>query len=64
MATERELLLTAIEQLVKVANQCTAWAIESQSGGWSTHQVQPNNQLAGEIWTKVAYLRRAAGIPQ
>lgn len=46
-----------IDALVKAineaANTCDRWAEESLSGGWSTHQVAANRELANR-------LRRAA----
>jgi uncharacterized protein (DUF58 family) len=32
------------------AEKCEQWARESRSGGWSTHQVEANKQLAKEIY--------------
>jgi len=42
--TKKEL----IAFLAKVAKTLDKWAIESQLGGWSTHQVNANKQLADE----------------
>ena len=42
--------MTEAEQLlVKVAIQLELWAEESKRDGWSTHQVQPQRDLAAEI---------------
>ena len=38
------------DKLREMALQCDAWARESQTGGWSTHQVAPQKQKAQEIW--------------
>lgn len=35
--------------LADIRQQLNRWADESQSGGWSTHQVKPQQQLAAEI---------------
>jgi hypothetical protein len=48
---------TRIERLTKAlldaANRCDRWAEESRRGGWSTHQIEANRELAND-------LRRAA----
>ncbi len=36
--------------LRKVAKQLEEWANESKSGGWSTHQVKPQQELAEQIY--------------
>lgn len=36
--------------LAEIANQMVDWARQSQSGGWSTHQVTPQMDLASKIW--------------
>lgn len=41
------------EALLAAADTCDRWAYESRAGGWSTHQVTPNRNLAND-------LRRAA----
>lgn len=43
-------------ELLRAAEQCETWAREAKSGGWSTHQVRENNELAAE-------LRRVVGNP-
>jgi len=35
--------------LKKISDQLRRWAIESKTGGWSTHQVEPMRRLADEI---------------
>ena len=35
--------------LQRIADQLLTWASESRSGGWSTHQVEPQQNLAKEI---------------
>jgi 3-methyladenine DNA glycosylase AlkC len=47
-----------IEFLENAANQLDGWAAESQSGGWSTHQVERNRRLADECRRMAAGLRR------
>lgn len=42
-----------IDYLDKIALQLIRWANESQSGGWSTHQVDPQKKLAMEILSNV-----------
>lgn len=37
------------ELLERIARQLYAWAEESQRGGWSTHQVEPQRRLADSI---------------
>ncbi len=39
----------AVKLLEKVARQLNRWAAESIAGGWSTHQVTPQKELAAEI---------------
>jgi hypothetical protein len=41
-----------------VMNQLYRWARESQSGGWSTHQVEPQRSLASEIGEHLAVTAR------
>lgn len=41
--------MTDTEQLNRIAAQLRKWAIESRTGGWSTHQVDPMRKLADEI---------------
>ena len=35
--------------LREISDQLVKWANESRSGGWSTHQVQPQLDLASKI---------------
>lgn len=46
-------LLAACEQseadAIAVADQLDRWALQSQTGGWSTHQVDPMRRLAANI---------------
>lgn len=39
------------ELLREIAEQLDKWAIESQTGGWSTHQVDPQRKLAQKIYS-------------
>ena len=36
--------------LKNIAKQLETWANESRVGGWSTHQVEPMQKLAKEIY--------------
>ena len=44
--------------LVKIAEQLERWANESRLGGWSTHQVEPQRDLARKIWAHIGRTRR------
>lgn len=46
-ARKRNLILRCA--LIDAANQCDAWAKQSRDGGWSTHQVEANKQLANKL---------------
>ena len=47
------------KQLLKqIAEQLDKWANQSESGGWSTHQVKPQRELADQIH---AHLSRTGG---
>lgn len=37
------------ERLMTAANTCDTWARESRAGGWSTHQVAANENLANDL---------------
>jgi len=39
------------EYLYKIAQQLDKWAIETKTGGWSTHQVAPMRKLSLEIYS-------------
>ncbi len=41
--------MTNEEFLQQIATQLRQWATESRSGGWSTHQVDPQRRLADKI---------------
>lgn len=58
MMTEEERLKGL---LVDVANQLDKWAIESQSGGWSSHQVKPMIRLARMIRSRVGEFTSGRG---
>lgn len=49
--------------LIELAEQLERWAKESRSGGWSTHQIEPMNNKAKDIWVFIgkqkAKLRKA-----
>lgn len=36
--------------LTHIAQQLETWARQSREGGWSTHQVEPQKELAQKIW--------------
>jgi hypothetical protein len=60
MPTEDELkaaLGGAVKQLEAVADKCDRWAEQSQSGGWSTHQVHDNRRTADSCRRIAARLR-------
>jgi len=41
--------MSNLELLRKIADTLDRWAVESQVGGWSTHQVKPMQELSNEI---------------
>lgn len=41
--------MTNEEFLQQIATQLRQWAVESRSGGWSTHQVEKQRKLADKI---------------
>jgi hypothetical protein len=43
--------------LVAVAQKLERWAAESKVGGWSTHQVKPQQDLAAEIFIELGRAR-------
>lgn len=45
--------------LDRIALRLDAWADESRRGGWSTHQVTPNREMANECRREAAELRAA-----
>ena len=47
---EKANALEPIHMLRLVAKQLNTWAAQSQSGGWSTHQVIPMQEKAAEIY--------------
>ncbi|MFA9478534.1 hypothetical protein ACERK3_09520 [Phycisphaerales bacterium AB-hyl4] len=56
---------SAVNELASEAAILRRWAIESEAGGWSTHQVDAMRRRADELDTKVFFLRRtldAAGV--
>ncbi len=42
-------VMSCEQMLADIRQQLNRWADESQSGGWSTHQVKPQQKLAAEI---------------
>lgn len=59
--SDAELLRQALAKLETAAAKCELWAHNSRSGGWSTHQVDPNLKLASELRVFVAGARRKQG---
>lgn len=60
MASKQELeeaVANAAAYLSSVADQMDAWAEESKTGGWSTHQVQANINTANSCRRVAAKLR-------
>lgn len=55
---ERPLIEQALELIDTMADQLDLWAGQSQSGGWSTHQVDPMRQKADELRRHSAYWKR------
>jgi hypothetical protein len=45
---------TLIAVLEDAAWHCDKWAKESESGGWSTHQVDANRKLADHLRREIA----------
>lgn len=56
---EARALLAATDE---AADTCDRWAEESRSGGWSTHQVKANRELADTLRRKGAKLRAALAL--
>jgi len=54
-----KILQDTIKFLDDAADTLDAWARESQSGGWSTHQVAANRKLADDHRRKASELRKA-----
>lgn len=52
-----ETLETSLSLLAAEADQLELWAIESRSGGWSTHQVEPMNKQAAMLRNQESKLR-------
>lgn len=55
--TEAEIQLRVI--LLDLAARLDQWATQSRTGGWSTHQVEPQRELAQQIRDAVASGRYA-----
>lgn len=45
--------MTDREMLIEIAKQLEAWAKQSVDGGWSTHQVKPQCNLADDIYKHI-----------
>ena len=46
-----------VEFLEDTANKLDLWAAQSLNGGWSTHQVEGNRELANECRRRAAFAR-------
>ena len=44
--------------LLAAANKCDAWSEESIKGGWSTHQVRANRELANDLRRMAAEVQK------
>lgn len=58
--TAKEIMVAECEAWLDMANTLDRWANESRSGGWSTHQVQPNMKAADDCRRRAAKLRDAS----
>lgn len=54
-----QLLLATISFLEEMADRLDQWAVDSQTGGWSTYQVEPNIKSANDCRREAAKLRNA-----
>ena len=45
-----EIMKEPLNILSDIAKQLNKWAEESKKGGWSTHQVKPQQELASKIY--------------
>lgn len=54
----RKLVTTLANKLESVSSVCRKWAAESENGGWSTHQVSANREVASELAMVAAAARR------
>lgn len=55
----RDKIANAAAYLSNIADQMDAWAKESKTGGWSTHQVHANINTASSCRRMAAQLRAA-----
>lgn len=60
-AVKQFVVADAILFLDTLADRLDRWASQSQSGGWSTHQVSANTAAADECRRMAARLRSAYG---
>ena len=56
-------LIDTVIFLDGVANQLDLWAKQSQGGGWSTHQVEANQQWANNCRRRAAEIRTELARP-
>lgn len=59
--SEAEILKQALRFIESVAQTCESWAVESVNGGWSTHQVDRNRELAEAAREFLARTRKEGG---
>lgn len=52
-------IIETVAFLNSLADRLDGWAEQSRSGGWSTHQVEPNRKTADECRRSAARLNRA-----
>lgn len=52
------MIISAINDKDRDANQLDQWANESERGGWSTHQVEPMRKLADRLRREASQMRR------
>lgn len=53
----KSILRQQIEAWDEMADQLDRWSEQSRSGGWSTHQCEPQTRKADECRRKAAQLR-------
>lgn len=59
LATLAEATEQACVEMSQAADKCDGWAEQSVGGGWSTHQVKPNRELADTLRRRASMTRRA-----
>lgn len=51
------MIVTAISDKERDANQLDQWASRSERGGWSTHQVEPMRKMADKLRREASQMR-------